>query len=124
MGWGRMLVVWITVIRSVLQPASGACPCPDPHAPTAPVSHPLVTSTRPCALSRFPRGLEVTYDEFLEMLVRLAHTARPLGENVSVAGQLEHLLLNEAVGLLPASERVIGLWQALEKLPTYSNADY
>ena len=66
----------------------------------------------------------MTYDEFLEMLVRLAHTARPLGENVSVAGQLEHLLLNEAVGLLPASERVIVLWQALEKLPTYSNADY
>lgn len=70
------------------------------------------------------RGLELTYDEFIEVLVRLAHLARPLGDEEPLVRQLGHLLNNEAVGLVPASERVIGLWQAMEPLPKYADFDY
>jgi len=70
------------------------------------------------------QGLEMTLDEFLETLLRVAARARPLGDDADLALQLDHILNNEAVGLVPASERVIGAWQAMEPLPTYGLYDY
>ena len=70
------------------------------------------------------QGLEMTLDEFLEVMLRVAAITKPMGDDGDLALQLDHILNNEAVGLVPASERIIGTWQAKDPLPTYGVYDY